>query len=64
MSPTPQGAMRCAVIGGVLIEAPIVLGVAGLAVVSGDVLWAIGAAALGTAVLFVLLAQAKKDRGR
>jgi hypothetical protein len=61
---TPETRLRRQVARGALIEAPIVLGGAVLAVVTGNPAWALAAAGIGTVVLFVLIARAKKEEGQ
>jgi hypothetical protein len=64
MSQEQDKRVRRQILVGALIESPIVLGGAILAVVTQNPMWAIGAAALGTTVLFVLIAQAKREERR
>ncbi len=64
MSEGPDQTLRRQLVRGALIEAPIVIGGAVLAVVTGNPMWAIGAAGVGTAVMFVLIAQAKREERR
>jgi hypothetical protein len=61
MSADEANRLRRQMIRGALIEAPSVLGGAVLAVVTGNPMWALGAAGLGTLVLFILIAQSKKE---